>query len=207
MEQVLSAFGIDWRLLIFNSINFGLMLLALTYFLYKPLMRILDERRGKVAQGVLDAQAAEEKLVEVEHSRQEVLAQAGFEADELLAHTRRAAAEAEREARERGEEMLPSRLDTGEVEHETVMLIAGERLVGRVPVAEVRLGPTRAGAAGIDLGEGSRDPVADACGQGTRGHSVSSCHGSRRRPGAVPRAFREGFSRMIKYVSKLEAAM
>ena len=116
MEQVLSAFGIDWRLLIFNSINFGLMLLALTYFLYKPLMRILDERRGKVAQGVLDAQAAEEKLVEVECSRQEVLAQAGFEADELLAHTRRAAAEAEREARARGEVAAASALMEAEMQ-------------------------------------------------------------------------------------------
>jgi len=116
MEQVLSAFGIDWRLLIFNSINFGLVLLALTYFLYKPLMRILDERKGKVAQGVLDAQEAQERLVEVEHSRKEVLARAGSEADELLAHMRRAATEAEREARERGEVAAASALVEAELQ-------------------------------------------------------------------------------------------
>lgn len=103
MEQVLSAFGIDWRLLTFNSINFGLVLVALTFFLYKPLMRTLDERKEKVAKGVLDAGAAEKKLVEAEHSRQKVLARAGFEADLLLKHTRHAAAEAVREARAQGE--------------------------------------------------------------------------------------------------------
>jgi len=116
MEQVLSAFGIDWRLLIFNSINFGLVLLALTYFLYKPLMRTLDERKSRVAKGVVDAQAAEERLVEVENSRQEVLARAGSEADELLAHTRRAAAEAECEARARGEVAAASALVEAEAQ-------------------------------------------------------------------------------------------
>ena len=49
MAQVLSTFGIDWRLLIVNAVNFALVLLALWYFLYAPVMRMLESRRERVA--------------------------------------------------------------------------------------------------------------------------------------------------------------
>ena len=88
MSAIFTAFGIDWRLLIIDSVNFGLLLLALWYFLYGPLLRILDERRAKVAQGVYDAQAAADRLREIEQSRGEMLAAAGREADEVLAKSR-----------------------------------------------------------------------------------------------------------------------
>ncbi|HEX8994032.1 MAG TPA: F0F1 ATP synthase subunit B [Candidatus Paceibacterota bacterium] len=97
MSALLSAFGLDWRLLLVNIINFGLLLFALWYFLYAPIMRILEERRAKVAQGVIDAQHAEEKLAEIEESRAGILSQAGQEADEVLANARRRGNEKEKE--------------------------------------------------------------------------------------------------------------
>lgn len=62
MNQLLSAFGIDWRLLLTQAVNFGIVLLALWYFLYKPVMQMLERRREIVAQGVEDAERAAEKL-------------------------------------------------------------------------------------------------------------------------------------------------
>ena len=64
MEQVLHVFGIDWKLLLINAANFGLLLAALTYFFYKPMMRMLDLRRDKIAHGVEAAQKAEAELKE-----------------------------------------------------------------------------------------------------------------------------------------------
>lgn len=103
MSAILQAFGIDWRLLIVNTVNFGLLLLALWYFLYAPLTRTIEERRRKVAQGVTDAETAEARLAEIEASRATMLAEAGKEADDLLARTRKAAAEKEREMLASGE--------------------------------------------------------------------------------------------------------
>ncbi|HEY5383337.1 MAG TPA: F0F1 ATP synthase subunit B, partial [Candidatus Paceibacterota bacterium] len=80
MGQVFAAFGIDWRLLLIDSINFGLLLLALWYFLYAPLTKMLEVRRQKVAGGVLDAEAAEAKLREIEEATGGILAKAGTEA-------------------------------------------------------------------------------------------------------------------------------
>ena len=96
MSAVFAAFGIDWRLLLINSINFGLLLLALWYFLYAPLMRVLEERRQKVAGGVHDAEAAGIKLREIEAAKHGILAGAGAEADDLLKKARLAGQEKER---------------------------------------------------------------------------------------------------------------
>ena len=62
MSQLLSAFGIDWRLLIAQAVNFAIVLIALWYFLYKPVLAMLNKRREIVAKGVEDAKRAEEKL-------------------------------------------------------------------------------------------------------------------------------------------------
>lgn len=103
MESILSTFGIDWRLLIINAINFGLLLLGLWYFLYGPIMRMLERRSRTVAEGVKAAESAQAQLAEVEAKRIRTLAAAGKEADALVASARAAAVAKEREILARGE--------------------------------------------------------------------------------------------------------
>lgn len=103
MSQLFAAFGIDWRLLIVNIVNFGLLLAALWYFLYGPLMRMIDTRRRLVADGVEAAKAAEATLAEVEASRGDKLAAAGKEADSIVAAARAAGSVRERELVAAGE--------------------------------------------------------------------------------------------------------
>ncbi len=62
MEQLISAFGINTRVLLLQALNFGILLIALTYFFYKPLIRLMEERKQKIAKGVDDAERANEKL-------------------------------------------------------------------------------------------------------------------------------------------------
>ena len=97
MEQLFEAFGIDWRLLLINVINFAVLVGGLTYFLYKPITNALETRREKMAQGVRDAEAAEVKLREIEGARSEKLAEAGKEADTILSQARDAGAKKGRE--------------------------------------------------------------------------------------------------------------
>ncbi len=103
MDKILTTFGIDWHLLLINAINFGLLLLVLWYFLYEPVMRMLEERRTKVAQGVRDADAAAQALSEIETSRASALAEAGKEADTILAAARTAGTTKEQELMHKGE--------------------------------------------------------------------------------------------------------
>jgi len=69
MEEIAKVFGLDWKLLIIQAVNFGVLLLVLWYFLYKPVLKMLDERRGKIQKGVEDAENAEIRLTEIEGER------------------------------------------------------------------------------------------------------------------------------------------
>lgn len=91
MEQLFDAFGIDWKLLIAQAVNFGVLLVALTYFLYKPVLKTLDERREKVAKGVLDAEEAAQKLASADSEVSQKLQFAEGEAEGIVASARETA--------------------------------------------------------------------------------------------------------------------
>ncbi len=91
MEQLFDAFGIDWKLLIAQAINFGVLLAVLTYLLYKPVLKTLDERKEKVAKGVRDALEAEHKLAEADSTAQARLHSAEGEAESIVKGARETA--------------------------------------------------------------------------------------------------------------------
>jgi F-type H+-transporting ATPase subunit b len=99
MDQLFAAFGIDWRLLLINAINFGVLLGGLSFFLYKPITKALEDRRLKVIKGVEDAEAAAAALAEIEGTRAATLAQAGQEADDLIS-------KAQKTGTQKGKEIL-----------------------------------------------------------------------------------------------------
>ncbi len=84
MSQLLAAFGIDWKLLLAQVVNFGLLLIVLTYFFYKPLMRVLEKRKEVVVQGVDDAARAAEKLAAADSVAAKRISEAEREAEHIL---------------------------------------------------------------------------------------------------------------------------
>lgn len=93
MDQLLDAFGIDWKLLIAQAVNFGVLFVALWFFLFKPVMKTLDERAKKIAQGVEDAERATEKLAGADAEAANVVAAADEKASGIVANARVAAKE------------------------------------------------------------------------------------------------------------------
>ncbi len=88
MHALFAAFGLDWRLLLVNLLNFGLLLTVLWYFLYEPLTRTLESRRQKLADGVKNAEDAAHQLKEIDGARSQMLSNAGREADEVVSNAR-----------------------------------------------------------------------------------------------------------------------
>ncbi|TSC62846.1 MAG: F-type H+-transporting ATPase subunit b [Parcubacteria group bacterium Athens0416_74] len=88
MSELFAAFGIDWRLLLIQAVNFGVLLAALTYFLYKPILGIIDERREKVAEGVRTAEEAARKLADAEEESKVLIGSASRDAEQLVATAR-----------------------------------------------------------------------------------------------------------------------
>lgn len=84
MDQLFAAFGIDWKVLLAQSVNFGVLLVGLTYFLYKPILKLLEERQKIIAKGVKDAEEAGKKAQEIEAKKGEILAQAARDAESAV---------------------------------------------------------------------------------------------------------------------------
>lgn len=58
MEAIINAFGIDARLIVVQVINFVILMAALGYFLYTPILNLLRDREEKIVAGIKDAEAA-----------------------------------------------------------------------------------------------------------------------------------------------------
>ena len=85
MEALLSTFGIDWRLIVIQTVNFAVVLAVLYFFLFKPLLKMLAERKEKIAKGIADAEAAERVRLEIDASRSGILSAAEREAEGVVA--------------------------------------------------------------------------------------------------------------------------
>lgn len=85
MEEIIKAFGIDWRLIVIQMFNFALLAAALWYFLYTPVLNILKAREDKLKQGVLDADAAKAALENADAEKKVILTKAQSEAGDIVA--------------------------------------------------------------------------------------------------------------------------
>ena len=93
MSELFAAFGVNWKLLVVQAINFSLLLLVLWRYLYTPILRVIDERQQKIAEGVKIAEEATQKLSDAERQSEEAIARADREAEDLVAAARTQAGE------------------------------------------------------------------------------------------------------------------
>lgn len=88
MEQLIEAFGIDVKLIIIQIINFFVLMAALSYFLYKPILKLLNEREEKIKKGITDAEEAAVAKASALDEKQAVLTKAQLEAQEIDARAK-----------------------------------------------------------------------------------------------------------------------
>ncbi len=85
MQEILTAFGIDWRLIVIQIFNFGVLAGILWYFLYTPVLKILNEREEKIKKGIRDAEEAEKARTEADAEKTKILKDAHGEASQIVA--------------------------------------------------------------------------------------------------------------------------
>lgn len=106
----MESLGIDLKLIVVQIINFGLLLFLLTKFLYKPILRILDERKKKIEESLASAQKIAEEKVKLEEEKGREIAEAK-EVGKRIIEEMRTVGEKEREeilkrARQEAEKMV-----------------------------------------------------------------------------------------------------
>jgi len=66
MQQLLDQLGVDWHLLLSQAFNFALLLIVLRFYVYKPLLKIMRDRKDRIEEGLTKADEADRRLVEVD---------------------------------------------------------------------------------------------------------------------------------------------
>ncbi len=84
MDQIITVFGINWKLLLIQAVNFGLLLFILHRYLYKPVLSMVDVRRLKIENAIKDAERMEEELGRAEAKKVSILRLATEKGDELI---------------------------------------------------------------------------------------------------------------------------
>lgn len=87
--EILELFGVDWKLMIAQLLNFAIVVFVLWKFAIKPLMNTMEARNNEIEQGLSDAKAAAAKLEDAEQNIKEKLLATKSEAAEILENARK----------------------------------------------------------------------------------------------------------------------
>lgn len=99
MEKILSEFGVQPVLLAAQVVNFLILLFILKKFLYKPILRVLETRKEKIALSLRQAEGIEETLEQTKEQvdkmlskalldRQKIIDEANSEANQIIGDTK-----------------------------------------------------------------------------------------------------------------------
>jgi F-type H+-transporting ATPase subunit b len=83
--------GIQWKILVEQTINFSIVFFVLWRFAYKPIFQMLQARRDKIAEALANAEKIKVDVARTEAERQKILADAGDQANKLIDDARQAA--------------------------------------------------------------------------------------------------------------------
>ncbi len=87
--EILNQFGINPMLLAAQVVNFFILLLILKKFMYKPLLKVLDERKQKIAESLKNAEEIELKLQATNEQIDKMMAKTSDEIQKMYDETKK----------------------------------------------------------------------------------------------------------------------
>lgn len=92
LRDTAETFGWNWQLFLSQVISFCIVAFLLRRFAYKPILAILEERRQRIAEGLLNAEKIKQELAEAEKRYAEILAKANEQAQKMIDEARESSA-------------------------------------------------------------------------------------------------------------------
>jgi len=131
------TFGFDTWIFLSQVISFVIVALLLRRFAYKPILAVLEERRQRIQEGLLNAEKIKQQLAEAEQRHAEILAKANAQAQKMIDDARESAAHVgerkEQEAITAAEQIIAKAREASAIEHERTMAEL-KRELGRLVV-------------------------------------------------------------------------
>lgn len=144
--QILTDFGINPILLLAQIVNFLILLFILQRILFKPLMKVLDLRKEKIATSLKEAEQIKEELAKAEQTSREIIEKASLKADQLVIEAKEVAQKLREEgstaAKAEAEKIFKKSQDNIDLEKEKmrdslrrelmeVVVLATEKIMGK----------------------------------------------------------------------------
>lgn len=104
--ETLNQFGINPILLAAQVVNFLILLWLLNKFLYKPVLKVLEERKQKVAEANKNAEEIERKLLEITELREAEILKAVKEGEKIIKYASDEALQIQENGRRQYEEII-----------------------------------------------------------------------------------------------------
>lgn len=121
MEKVLSDFGVNPILLAAQVVNFLVLVFILHKLLYKPVLKLLDERKKKIEESLKNAEKIQLELEETEARREKVLNEAIEEGKRIISEASAQGALMMQESQAKAKEDMEAMMEQGKA------MISGER--------------------------------------------------------------------------------
>jgi F-type H+-transporting ATPase subunit b len=124
-KQTADTFGWNWQLFLSQVVSFCIVAFLLRRFAYKPILGVLEERRRRIEEGLINADKIKKELAEAEKRYQEILAKANADAQKMIDEARESSAHLaerkEQEAIAAAEQILAKAREASALEHERTM--------------------------------------------------------------------------------------
>ncbi len=104
MSDILSQLGIDWKLFLSQLVNFFLILIILSVFVYKPVLKIIKERNRRIKEGLDKAEEAGIRLKEVDEIGKKKIKEAELSSINIIKATEKKAKDLELQLQKKSEE-------------------------------------------------------------------------------------------------------
>src|SRR5262245_57188901 len=137
-KQVAEQFGLDLPHFIAQCISFLIVAAVLYKFAYKPVLKVLEDRRQRIADGLASAEKMKQELANAQVKAQEILNQAGAQSAKMIEEARAAAAKVQEQETQKaiaGTEQIIAKAREAAAQDHARMLAELKREVGRLVVA------------------------------------------------------------------------
>ena len=126
MEEFVQTFHIDWKLMIAQIINFGLVFLVFYFLAAKPLRKLMKERTEEIEGGLTNAKTNEELLKATKTEYESALQKARLEADAIFQESKKEVLKKREEMIENAKKEVAVMIETGKksLEQEKVKMLS-----------------------------------------------------------------------------------
>jgi len=103
MQELITTFHIDWKLMLAQVVNFGLVFWAIYLLAAKPLSKLVKDRTEEITTGLENAKKAEKEIADANIKKGEIVREAKNDAKKILDASHADGKEVIKEAKEKAD--------------------------------------------------------------------------------------------------------